>query len=60
VERSGTGGCLVDVAFEEEFYCVPLHGAENTKRIMGLLAQLVALNTSTLDLAITPTVRAIQ
>jgi hypothetical protein len=60
VERTGTGGCLVDVAFEEEFYCVPLHGAENTKRIMGLLAQLVALNTSTLDLAITPTVRAIQ
>jgi hypothetical protein len=60
VERTGTGGCLVDVAFEEEFYCIPLHGAENTKRIMGLLAQLVALNTSTLDLAITPTVRAIQ
>jgi hypothetical protein len=60
VERSGTGGCLVDVNFEDEYYCVPLHGAENTKRIMGLLAQLVALNTSTQDLAITPTVRAIH
>jgi hypothetical protein len=24
---------------------VPLNGAQNTKRIMGLLAQLVALNT---------------
>jgi hypothetical protein len=60
VERSGTGGCLVDVNFEDEYYCVPLHGAENTKRIMGLLAQLVALNTTTQDLAITPTVRAIQ
>jgi hypothetical protein len=60
VERSGTGGCLVDVSFEEEYYCVPLNGAQNTKRIMGLLAQLVALNTTTLDLAITPTVRAVQ
>ena len=60
IERSGTGGCLVDINFEEEYYCVPLHGAQNTKRIMGLLAQLVALNTSTADLAITPTVRAIQ
>ena len=55
VERAGTGGCLVDLSFEDEYYCVPLRGAENTKRIMGLLAQLVALNTSTLDLAITPT-----
>jgi hypothetical protein len=35
-------------------------GLSASKRIMGLLAQLVALNTSTLDLAITPTVRAIQ
>jgi hypothetical protein len=60
VERNSTGGCLVDINFEDEYYCVPLHGAENTKRIMGLLAQLVALNTSTLDLAITPTVRALQ
>jgi hypothetical protein len=60
VERGGSGGCLVDVRYEDEYYCVPVHGAENTKRIMGLLAQLVALNTSTLDLAITPTVRAVQ
>lgn len=60
VERASTGGCMVDINFETEYYCVPLRGAENTKRIMGLLAQLVALNTSTLDLAITPTVRALQ
>ncbi len=60
IERAGAGGCLVDINFEDEYYCVPLHGAQNTKRIMGLLAQLVALNTSTADLAITPTVRAIQ
>jgi hypothetical protein len=60
VERNSTGGCLVDINFEDEYYCVPFHGGENTKRIMGLLAQLIALNTSTLDLAITPTVRALQ
>jgi hypothetical protein len=30
---------------------------ENTKRILSLLAQLVALNTNTFDLNITPTVR---
>jgi hypothetical protein len=60
VERAGTGGCFVDVSFEDEYYCVPLHGAEQTKRIMGLLAQLIAINTNTKDLAITPTVRAIQ
>ena len=60
IERTGTGGCLVDINFEDEYYCVPVRGAENTKRIMGLLSQLVALNTSTLDLAITPTVRALQ
>jgi hypothetical protein len=60
VERASTGGCMVDINFETEYYCVPLRGAENTKRIMGLLAQLVALNTSTLDLAITPTVHALQ
>ena len=47
VERSGIRDCLVDVNFEDEYYCVPLRGAENTKRIMGLLTQLVALNTRT-------------
>ena len=60
VERSGMRDCLVDVNFEDEYYCVPLRGAENTKRIMGLLTQLVALNTRTQDLAITPAFRAIQ
>lgn len=57
IRRDGAGGCVVDVAFEDEYYCVPLYGAENAKRIIGLLTQLVALNTNALDLAITPTVR---
>jgi len=37
-----------------------MRGAQNTKRIIGLLAQLIALNTNTLDLSITPTVRLSQ
>jgi hypothetical protein len=59
VDRHGMGGCLVDINFEEEYYCVPMHGAENTKRILGLLAQLLALNTDISDLAITPTARIV-
>jgi hypothetical protein len=55
-----SGGTKVDVNFEEEYYCVPQNGAQNTKRILGLLAQLLALNTENQDLAITPTFRAIQ
>jgi hypothetical protein len=55
VDRHGMGGCPVDVNYEEEYYCVPMHGAENTKRILGLLAQILALNTNVNDLAITPT-----
>jgi hypothetical protein len=52
-------GCFVDIGFAGEFYCVPERGAENTKRIFSLLAQLIALKTQPTDLAITPTVRVI-
>jgi hypothetical protein len=54
-----SGGCFVDIGFTGEFYCVPERGAENTKRIFSLLAQLIALKTQPTDLAITPTVRVI-
>jgi hypothetical protein len=57
VLRDSSRGCFADVSFQGQFYCIPLSGAENTKRILSLLAQLVALNTSTFDLNITPTVR---
>ncbi|MFL6797309.1 MAG: hypothetical protein ACJ8F3_07845 [Xanthobacteraceae bacterium] len=58
VRRDSSEGCYIDVAVGGgEFYCIPVRGAENTKRILSLLTQLVALNTSTLDLSITPTVR---
>jgi hypothetical protein len=60
VLRDSSGGCFAEVAFAQEYYCVPLRGAENTKRIIGLLAQLIALNTNTLDLSITPSVRLSQ
>jgi hypothetical protein len=58
--RDNSAGCFAEVAFGGEYYCVPMRGAENTKRIIGLLAQLIALNTNTLDLSITPTVRLSQ
>jgi hypothetical protein len=59
-ELAGGNGCFADTWLEGEFYCVPREGAENTKRIFSLLAQLVALNTQIGDLAITPTVRLAQ
>ncbi len=52
-----TGGCFVDLVFNAEYYCVPKDGAEQTKQIFSLLAQLLALKTQTGDLAITPVVR---
>jgi hypothetical protein len=60
VLRDGSGGCFAEVMFAQEYYCVPMRGAQNTKRIIGLLAQLIALNTNTLDLSITPSVRLSQ
>ena len=58
--ESGGEPCFADTSLEGEFFCVPRHGAENTKRIFSLLAALVALNTNVNDLAITPTVRLAQ
>jgi hypothetical protein len=60
VNDSGTGGCFATVAFDGVFYCVPREGAETTKHIFSLLAQLIALRTQSQDLAITPTVRTLN
>ena len=57
VRREGAGGCFVDINYNGEYFCVPNNGAESTKRIFSLLAQLLALKTQVGDLAITPTVR---
>lgn len=60
VNGDGDGGCYLAIEHDGDTYCVPKNGAANTKRILGLLAQLIALNTSIADIPITPTFRAIQ
>jgi hypothetical protein len=60
IVRNSDQPCFVHVAFEDGSYCVPEQGAENTKRIFGLLAQLTALQTSASDLAITPVVHTVN
>ena len=57
IRRDAAYGCFVGMEFEGVAYCVPNEGAENTKRVFGLLTQLLALKTLVGDLAITPTVR---
>ena len=53
------GQCFVHTWFEDGDYCVP-EQATTTKRIFGLLAQLIAIQTAANDLSITPVVRVIQ
>jgi hypothetical protein len=50
------GDCFLSVAYGGRGYCVP-DSALNTKRILGLLAQLLALNTSVQDIGITQQVQ---
>jgi hypothetical protein len=59
ITRGSGDGCFQDTHYNGEMYCIP-YNAKNTKRIVQLLAQLVALQTSTQDLAITPLVRVQQ
>ncbi len=53
------GQCFVHTWFQDGDYCVPEEAA-TTKRIFGLLAQLIAIQTAAADLSITPVVRVIQ
>jgi len=53
IRSDSSSGCFVDLDFDGHYYCVPKEGAENTKAIFSLLAQLIALRTPG-DLAITP------
>jgi hypothetical protein len=53
------GNCFVHTWFNDGDYCVPEQAA-TTKRIFGLLAQLIAIQTAATDLSITPTVRIIE
>jgi|HubBroStandDraft_2_1064218.scaffolds.fasta_scaffold40300_3 hypothetical protein len=52
--------CFSAVRYENEVYCVPLEGADNTKHIFGILNALIALKQSTGDLPVTQTVRIEQ
>ncbi len=54
----GGGRCFARTWFGETEYCVPEEAA-TTKRIFGLLAQLIAIQTAANDLSITPIVRTV-
>jgi hypothetical protein len=53
------GNCFVHTWFNDSDYCIP-DNAETAKTIVSLLAQLIAIQTSATDLAITPLVRIAQ
>ena len=59
VLRNFGGNCFSHTWFFDGDYCVPEEAA-TTKRIFGLLAQLIAIQTAATDLSITPVVRVIQ
>ncbi len=59
VVRNGGGSCFSHTLFEHGDYCVP-ENATTTKRIVGLLAQIIAFQTTANDLSITPIVRIAQ
>ena len=52
-------GCFIFTVYEGQSYCVPRDGAANTKRILGLLTQLIALNTAISEIPVAPTVRVV-
>jgi hypothetical protein len=59
VVHNGGPDCFSHTWFYDGEYCVP-QDATTTKRIFGLLAQLIAIQTAAADLSITPVVRVIQ
>jgi hypothetical protein len=59
VLRNLGGQCFSHTWFNDGDYCVP-EDAATTKRIFGLLAQLIAIETAASDLSITPVVRILQ
>jgi hypothetical protein len=59
VTRNTGGECFTHTWFNDGDYCVP-ENAATTKRIFGLLAQLIAIQTAVTDLSITPVVRVLQ
>jgi len=59
VNQGAYGDCFLSTTYEGQSYCVPKDGATNTKRILGLLTQLIALNTTIEDVPVAPSVRVV-
>jgi hypothetical protein len=59
VNKGQVVGCFVSVFTDVGEYCVPIDGAQNTKRAFSILSQLLALKTTTGDLQLTPTLRLV-
>ena len=59
IDGNAAGDCFLYVTYAGHNYCVPQHGARNTKRILGLLAQLIALSTSISAIPVTQQVQLI-
>ncbi len=59
VRDGGGPDCFSHTWFYDGDYCVPQEAA-TTKRIFGLLSQLIAIETAASDLSITPLVRIVQ
>lgn len=49
--------CFASVVVNGTYHCVPREDSDNTKRIFSILAQLLALKTTAVDLPSTPSVR---
>jgi len=57
---SEAGGCFSAVHYEGDAFCVPREGADNTKRVFGILNALLALKQSVSDLPNTQNVHVEQ
>jgi hypothetical protein len=60
VEGGHGDACFTSVSYEGKSYCVPREGADNTKRIFGILNALLALKQTITDQPVTQTVRIEQ
>ncbi|MBY5508352.1 hypothetical protein HFO81_22750 [Rhizobium leguminosarum] len=60
VTRGRSHNCFAATVYRGSAYCVPERGAENTKQVFSILAQLVALSVTPGTLPVTSDVRLIQ
>jgi hypothetical protein len=60
VNKGQPAGCFVATVLDLGVYCVPVDGAQNTKRSFSILSQLLALKTTTGDLQLQPIFRLLS